>query len=395
MVNLDFRFAHTPRILFGAGTFARLPEVLAGFGRSALIVTGSRSLAESGRLSEFLLALSERGVAAATVAVQGEPSTELVDQIVTGHGQPLPDVVAAIGGGSVLDTGKAVSAMLPSGESVTDYLEGVGHGRPHPGRKVPLVAVPTTAGTGSEATKNAVISRVGRDGGFKKSLRHDRFVPDVALVDPELAMSCPPHITAACGLDAFTQLLESYVSTAASPLTDALAWSGLARLKDSLIPALREGRRNLPSRAGMAYAALLSGITLTNAGLGVVHGLASPLGAAFPIPHGVVCGTLVGVATRTNVDRILARPEKYPQALEKYARVGRLLAGHRSETPADDCRRLLMIIDRWVRETVMPRLGDYGIGADDLDSLAAAAGIKNNPVPLDKIDLRRLLSARL
>jgi len=395
MMNLNFGFTRTPRILFGAGTFARLPEVIHGFGRSALIVTGGRSLAESGRLAELLDALAVRGVTVATATVRGEPSPEQVDRLVADHRHPAPDVVAAVGGGSVLDAGKAIAAMLPSGESVTDYLEGVGQGRPHSGRKVPLVAVPTTAGTGSEATKNAVISQVGRAGGFKKSLRHDNFVPDVAVVDPELALTCPPHITAACGLDAFTQLLESYVSTAASPLTDALAWSGLARLRDSLLPAVREGRRDLAARSGMAYAALMSGITLANAGLGIVHGLASPLGAAFAVPHGVVCGTLVGAATRVNVTCMLDRPDKYPHVLEKYARVGRLLAGQRAETPAADCRRLLSIIDRWVRETGMPRLADYGIRAEDLDELSAAAGIKNNPVALAKADIRRLLGARL
>jgi alcohol dehydrogenase len=304
-------------------------------------------------------------------------------------------VVAAIGGGSVLDAGKAISAMLPSGDSVRDYLEGVGHGRPHSGRKVPLVAVPTTSGTGSEATKNAVISDIRREGGFKKSLRHDNFVPDAALLDPELVLSCPPDVSAACGMDAFTQLLESYVSTAASPLTDALAWSGLEKIRDCLVPSVTDGRHDLRAREGMAYAACVSGITLANAGLGAIHGLASPLGGAFPIPHGVVCGTLAGAALRLTMERLLDRPGNFDVALEKYARAGRLLAGSPSGTPANDCWRLVEIVEEWIEKLAIPRLGAYGTTAADLAGLARTAGIKYHPVPLGQGDLSRIMAERL
>ena len=189
------------------------------------------------------------------------------------------DVVLSTGGGSVIDAGKAVSAMLRVEGSVAEYLEDVGT-RKHPGTKVPFVAVPTTAGTGCEATRNAVLSRVGPDG-FKKSLRHDNFLPDAAVVDPVLTLSCPPDITAACGLDALTQLLESFVSTKASVLTDVLALSGLEHIGNSLVPACTNSGQDIDMRANLSYAALMSGITLTSAGLGTVHGFASSIGGLF------------------------------------------------------------------------------------------------------------------
>src|SRR5690606_22395692 len=202
-------------------------------------------------------------------SVATEPTPSIVDAAVNEFGDFSPEVVVAIGGGSVLDAGKAISAMLPLKAGVREYLEGVGS-RTHPGDKVPFIAVPTTSGTGSEATKNAVLSEVG-ERGFKRSLRHDRFVSDVAIVDPVLAVTCPKTVTATSGMDAFTQLLESYLSTAANPITDALALEGLRHVSRSLPLAVHDPG-NLSARCGMALASYLSGITLANAGLGLVHG---------------------------------------------------------------------------------------------------------------------------
>ena len=293
-----------------------------------------------------------------------------------------------------MDAGKAVSAMLLQEGSVVDYLEGVGTGVEHSGKKVPLVAVPTTAGTGSEATKNAVLSRPGPQG-FKKSLRHDNFVPDVVLLDPKLMLSCPPFITAACGMDAFTQLLESYVSTKASPMTDALALSGLEHIGASLVLACTHGAGDENVRASMAYAALMSGITLANAGLGLVHGLASAIGGGFDIPHGVVCGTLMGAVNAFTIQKLTAEQGPEHPALKKYARVGALLKGMQMGDVAQGCEMLLETIASWTETLKIPHLGEYGIRESDFDGILAGSGNKNNPLPLGADEIRGVLKERL
>lgn len=196
----------------------------------------------------------------------------------------------AIGGGSVIDCGKAVAAMLVEDGSVQDYLEGVGTRKPS-GAKIPFIAVPTTAGTGSEATKNAVVC--DRKEGYKKSLRHDAYMPDVAVIDPELTMTAPRPVTIACGLDAVSQLIESYTSTKANVFTDSLALTALSHASESLLPHCLDQGNDISLRGKMSYAALISGITLSHAGLGAVHGMAGPLGGLFPVPHGVTCGKLL------------------------------------------------------------------------------------------------------
>ena len=221
------------------------------------------------------------------------------------------DAVIGIGGGSALDAAKAIAGLLKPGNSVMDHLEGVGPELPYRGPATPFIAVPTTAGTGSEATKNAVLSLAGQ---FKKSFRDDQLVAEWAIVDPDLLATCPPHLIAADGMDAFTQLLESFVSTRANPMTDALARSGIMAVKDSLLSLYRE--QSATAREKMAYASLLSGICLAQTGLGSVHGLAAPLGAFFPIPHGVACGTLVATATAVNIAAMKAREPDNPGAAE-------------------------------------------------------------------------------
>lgn len=392
MVNVPFLFARAPRIVFGAGALKELANLLDAFGDSVLLVTGRGSLRDSGRLDDIENALKNRGIRSHHLCVEGEPSPDLVDEAVKRFGSTRIDAVAAIGGGSVVDAGKAVSAMLPLKRSVYDFLEGVGTGEAHEGCKVPLLAAPTTAGTGSEATKNAVLSRVGQEG-FKKSLRHDNFVPDVALVDPELALSSPFPVTAACGMDAFTQLLESFVSTHASPMTDALALSGIEQIVKNLLRACSKGAGDTGVRGAMAYGALLSGITLANAGLGVVHGLASPMGGAFPIPHGVVCGTLVGEATSATIDKLASSHGPDHPALRKYARVGVLMTGARDDTSG--LKMLVETLDAWTEELKIPRLGEYGVRESDLDGIAAKAGCKYNPAPLDPEEIKKVLLKRL
>jgi alcohol dehydrogenase class IV len=390
----DFRFARPPKIIFAAGAFGNLGQILSGFGKRVLLVTEGRFLETSGALASLFSDFSRSGIEVFHVCMEGEPSPDWVDETVSEHRDASVAAVVGIGGGSAVDAAKAVSAMLPQKRSVVDFLEGVGAGAEHDGRKVPCVAVPTTAGTGAEATKNAVLSRIG-PGGFKKSLRHDNFVPDVAVVDPELMLSCPRDVTAACGMDAFTQLLESYVSTGAPPMTDALALSGLEACARSLLRVCGEGAEDIGARADMAYAALLSGITLANAGLGVVHGLASPIGGLFEIPHGVVCGTLVAPATEATIRKLRETGSPTCEALRKYARVGAILTGSDPEGVDRGCDLLVETLQRWTKDLRIPTLADYGIAERDLDKIVEGAGNKNNPASLDEEEIREICLRRL
>ncbi len=389
----SFSFARIPEIIFGAGKFSLLTEKITYYGRRVILLTGGASFKNTERFGSLLDYFRDESIQFTHYVISGEPSPENIDAIVRDNMDKSDAVVVAIGGGSVVDAGKAVSAMLGKKESVTEYLEGVGS-RTHDGSKKPFIAVPTTSGTGSEATKNAVLSRIG-ERGFKKSLRHNNFSPDLALVDPELSLSCPPELTAACGMDAFTQLLESYVSTDASPMTDALAYSGISLLKDSLVPATGDGAGNIDVRSAMSYAALLSGITLANAGLGIVHGLASPIGSYYDIPHGVACGTLVGVATRINIDQLKFSGKAGEPGIEKYARIGKLLSGENCHNTRECCDYLIDHIATWIEMLNIPKLGKFGFGTADAAKIVAETGNKNNPVRLNEKDISRILAERI
>jgi len=393
MAIKPFDFYRTPRLVFGPGRVKELGQIVASYGSEILVVTGSESVDRTGNWKRCEESLRQASVRFHRYRFSGEPSPELVDTAVDEFARLSVDAVVAIGGGSVIDCGKAVAAMLPLGEPVTSYLEGVGT-KTHPGKTLPLIAVPTTAGTGSEATKNAVISKVGKNG-FKKSLRHDKFTPVCAMVDPELTLSCPPQVTAACGMDAFTQLLESYVSPQASPLTDALVLSGLEHIASVLVPASTDRGDDIQLRSSLAYAAFLSGVTLANAGLGIIHGLAAPLGGLFPTPHGIVCATLLAEACRMNIMRLRELRRTDDIMLVKFSRMGRILSGARDPDISTGCDLLLQKLDEWTRRLSIPRLGHYGVSESDLDALAAQAGQKSNPIQLGADDVKAVLRARL
>jgi alcohol dehydrogenase len=393
-----FSVARLPRIVFGAGRFADLPRLVSGYGRRALLVTGNKSLRNSARWPQLLDALKSAGVEVDSMSVEGEPSPHMVDKAVAAFERRKIEVVVGIGGGSALDAAKAIAGLLIPGNSVLDHLEGAGPEAPYRGPSVPFIAVPTTAGTGSEATKNAVLSVHG-EAGFKKSFRDEQLVAQLALVDPELLATCPPEIIAANGMDAFTQLLESCVSINASPFTDALAWSGMEAVRDGFFAAYAGG--NSPSaqagRARMAYGSLLSGITLAQAGLGSVHGLASPLGAFFPIPHGVVCGTLVAVATEVNVRALRARAPQ-SAALAKYAAAGRLLAADAGLSDEAARRRLIDVLHDWTDRLQLRTLGHYGVGEPDIGRIVANArgsSMKTNPLVLEDVEIAEVVRRRL
>ena len=391
-----FSIARLPRLVFGAGAVRGLAAEARRFGRRALLVTGAGSLRSGPHWPPLVADLSAAGIDWTDLAVAGEPSPALVDDAVAAHRRAPPDLVVGIGGGSAMDAAKAIAGLLPGGASVMDHLEGVGAGRAYDGPAVPFIAVPTTAGTGSEATKNAVLSRRGPDG-FKKSFRDERLVAQVAIVDPDLVASCPPAQIAANGLDAFTQLLEAFTSANANPFTDALAWSGLEAFARGFFHAWR-GRE--PAAAGgrdlLCYASLTSGIVLAQAGLGAVHGLASPLGAQFPIPHGVVCGTLVAEVTAANVRALAAQAPDHP-ALAKYARVARLLAPDASHAGPPETG-LADILREWTETLALPTLGAFGVTAADIPRIVAdsrGGSMKTNPLVLPDADLADILTRRL
>ena len=397
MLIQPFSITRMPRIEFGAGAIARLPELLGRYGRRVLLVTGTRSFQDSIHWQRLLTALDQATLRWEHCTVHDEPSPALVDEIVRRLQGTGIAVVAGIGGGSVLDAAKAVAGLLPSGDSVLDYLEGVGPERPYRGPALPVIAVPTTAGTGSEATKNAVLSVRGEHG-FKKSFRDERLVPEYALIDPDLLATCPPEQIAANAMDALTQLLESCVSLRANPFTDALVESGLNAIRQGLFAWYEGGEEEAADgRAQLAYAALISGICLAQTGLGAVHGLASPLGAFFPIPHGIVCGTLVAATTRANIDALRTRDPDNP-ARGKYARLGNLLSGRQHHNPRNARESLVLTLIDWTERLRLPRLGAFGIQETDLPRIvrhSRGSSMKTNPIVLSDEELLAILRQRL
>ncbi len=389
MIN-SFELVPFPKTRFGAGAANSLGELVRPYGGKVLLVTGNNSYSNSGFRTGIESSLKENSVAWERFIVSGEPSPSLIDNGAEQARRDSIEAIVAIGGGSVMDAGKAIAAMVCEVGGVKDFLEGVGTRLPS-GKRLPLVALPTTAGTGSEATKNAVISETGPNG-FKKSLRHDAFVPDLAVIDPLLTIECPDWITSTSGMDALTQLLESFLSNESGPFTDALALSGIERIGRSLEQVVTHPD-DIDARTDMSYAAYLSGITLANAGLGLVHGFAQPLGSLFPIPHGIVCGTLMAEVNRVTVDKIREiDPENH--VLRKLAAAGRAFIGDYglSEGEAVDrfTAEMLALTDR----LKIPKLSSFGLKRENFAAVIDQTGHKNHPVRLSAEELNAILAAR-
>ena len=383
MTAAGFEFATAGRIIAGAGRAADLPDVLAGLGTRVLVCAG----ANPARHDRLLAGL---GLPAAVFTVAGEPTVGLARAALAAARDHGADVVAAIGGGSVIDTAKAVAVLLGNGGDPLDYLEVVGAGQPITRPAAPCVAVPTTAGTGAEVTANAVLA--SPEHRVKASLRSPLMIPRVALVDPELTVSCPPPVTAASGMDALTQCLEPFVSPRASPVTDGLAREGLRRAAAGLRAAYADGG-DLTARADMSVCSLLGGMSLANAKLGAVHGLAGVIGGARPVPHGVACAALLAPVIEANVGVLQSGPVQ--PALPRYTEVARLLTGAPDASVEDGLA--------WIRETVarlaIPGLAAYGVRPGDVGEIAAAAArsssMQGNPVPLSDDDLQAIVLAAL
>ncbi len=382
-----FEFLSAGRIVFGSGVAASLGERARALGGRALVVTGR----DPERVAPLVDALRAAGLTLARFAVHGEP--RIADAIAArALGESVgAELVVACGGGSVLDLGKAAAALLANGADAFEFLEVVGRGRPLTRPALPLIAVPTTAGTGAEVTKNAVLA--SPEHRVKASLRHDSMLPAVALVDPMLTLSMPPSVTAATGLDALTQCLEPYVSCHSNPLTDAISLDGLRRGARALERAYRRGDE-LGAREDMALCSLFGGLSLANAKLGAVHGFAAPIGGRFDAPHGAVCARLLPLVMAANVRALRERDAESP-SLSRYDVVARAMTGSAAATAQDG----IAFVSELVSALSVPGLGSYGMTAADVpgivSSAAAASSMKGNPLVLTHSELTAILEASL
>lgn len=384
---MRFEFATAGRIVFGPGTLREAGTLAKEFGRCALVMTGH----DARRAEPLLAALREQGVGAVIFPVAGEPEVKTIDAGVSLAKQEGCELVISMGGGSALDAGKAIAAMLANPGELLDYLEVIGRGKSLPRPSVPFVAIPTTAGTGSEVTRNAVLA--SPEHRVKVSLRSPYMLPKVALVDPELTYDLPPAITASTGLDALTQLIEPFVSGRANAFTDALCEQGIGRAARSLRLACEQGR-NAAAREDMSVASLFGGLALANAGLGAVHGFAGPIGGMFPAPHGAVCAALLPHVMQVNL-RALRQRAPGGEALRRYTQVAQLLTGNRSASAEAGAE--------WVGALVsglqIPRLHTYGITHEHTPELvekaSAASSMKANPIVLTREEMADALERAL
>jgi len=381
-----FAFATAERIIFGCGTVRRLPQEAVGFGRSALVLTGSQPQ----RHTVVLEAIRRAGVAVTTHPICGEPTIENVQELTGVAGEAGADHVIAIGGGSVIDAAKAVAAMTTNPGDVLDYLEVVGAGRSLEQRPAPVIAVPTTAGAGAEVTRNAVLKVPDRS--VKVSMRHAWMLPRVALVDPELAVTMPAAVTAATGLDTLTQLLEAFISKKATPLTDGFCREGLLRAARSLERAWADGH-DIAARTDMSLAALLGGLALANAGLGAVHGFAGPLGGMIDVPHGVICARLLPEVLAANA-AVLERDGR-ADVIERLDEVARIVTGRPNARYSELVEWIRALCDR----LQTPPLRSFGLTADHIPQAVAKAkktsSMRGNPVGLPDDVLHAILEAAL
>jgi alcohol dehydrogenase class IV len=381
---MRFEFATATRIVFGSGSLLEVGDIAAGLGRRALVVIGSNSL----RAAALFGYLSQAGVSYTTFNVVGEPTTHIAHEGSLLAQRESCDMVIGLGGGSVIDAGKAIAALVRNPGDPLDYLEVIGRGQALSQPPVPYIAIPTTAGTGAEVTRNAVLG--SPEHRVKVSLRSPLMLPRVALIDPELTHSMPPHVTASTGLDALTQVLEPYVSYLATPITDAFCLDGLHRVARSLRKAYTNGD-DIYAREDMALVSLYGGLALANAKLGAVHGFAGPFGGMFDAPHGAVCAALLPHVMAANV-RVLQQRQPKSEALIRYDEIAQILTGSVDAFAEDGVE--------WVTELTtylqIPSLGAFGLTVDDFPELitkaAKSSSMKGNPIQLQPAELEGILT---
>ena len=381
----SFEFATANRILFGAGKLNELGKEIEGKGKRLLLVCGHSSDAIP-RVREILSSLHAE---VSEFQVHGEPTIDVVraGMEVARH----CDMVIGLGGGSVMDTGKAIAALVTNPGEITDYLEVVGRGQPLVNAPLPYIAIPTTAGTGTEVTRNAVIEATEQN--VKVSLRSPLMLPRVALIDPELTYHLPPEITAASGLDALTQCIEPFVSIKANPMTDAVCREGIRHAARCLRRAYENGS-DAEARQGMSFAALCGGLALANAGLGAVHGFAGPLGGMLHAPHGAICARLLPFVMEANLQALEKRQPGHP-AIERYREIAKLLTGDESATAQEG----IEWTSRIVNDLKIPNLIQLGISRaqfpEAVEKTLKSSSFKGNPIPLHAAELTEILEKAL
>jgi alcohol dehydrogenase class IV len=384
---MKFEFTTATRIIFGAGAVNDAGVIAGNFGRRALVVTGR----DATRADRLLTNLKSAGVGAATFPIVGEPELATVEQGTKLAKAEHCELVIGFGGGSAIDTAKAIAAMLTNDGELLDYIEIIGRGRALARPSAPFVAIPTTAGTGAEVTRNAVLASPEHK--VKVSLRSPLMLAKVAVVDPELTYDLPPALTASTGLDALTQLIEPFVCNRANPMTDGLCIEGLRRAARSLRIAFSKGQ-DKDAREDMAVASLFGGMALSNAGLGAVHGLAGPIGGSFHAPHGAICAALLPHVMAMNLRALRQRDPSGP-ALYRYEEAARSLAGD-MKAKADDG---LKWVHALVLDLKVPRLGSFGIQREHFPGLVAkaanASSMKANPIVLTPEELTEILEQAL
>jgi alcohol dehydrogenase class IV len=378
-----FEFATASQIIFGPGALKDIGDLSADMGHHAFLMTGKNA----DRAAPLVEILTKQGARITQFSIPKEPTTDLALAAVDRARRNVCDFVIGFGGGSVLDAGKVVAALLTNSGELMDYLEVIGRGQPLNRRPAPYIAIPTTAGTGAEVTRNAVLDSPGHR--VKVSMRNRFMLPDLALVDPELTYSMPPSLTAATGLDAFTQLLEAYVSLQANPMTDGICREGLQHAARSLKKAYSDGK-NVTARRDMCLASLFGGLALANAKLGAVHGFAGPIGGMYDAPHGALCAGLLPHVMEINIRALQSRNPQSP-AMNRYDEIARIITGSAKARATDGIT--------WVHDLCLalqaPRLADYGIVESDFQTIVAksqkASSMKGNPIALTDAELAEVL----
>ena len=376
---MRFEFATATQIVFGTGMLREAGKLARPWGRLALVVTGG-SLA---RAKPLLQSLEAEGIGTSTFPVAHEPTVTTVTEGLIAARACAAEMIIGFGGGSVIDAAKAIAGLFTNPGEPLDYLEVVGAGKPLLQPALPWLAIPTTAGTGAEVTRNAVIAVPERQ--LKVSLRSSHLFARIALIDPELTLDLPPAVTAATGMDALTQLLEAYVCNRANRMTDVLCREGLPRVAKALLAAWLNPHDGA-AREALSLGALWSGIALANAGLGAVHGFAGPIGGMFPAPHGAVCAALLGPVMATNIAALRGRAPDHP-ALRRYGEIARGLTGHVEATPEDG----VCFIESLVATLRIPKLRTFELTKDRIPEIVTqaqqASSMKANPVVLTPVEL--------
>jgi alcohol dehydrogenase class IV len=384
---MQFEFSTAGRIIFGCGISAEVPKIAVNYGTHVLLVAGHSVLS----LPQFIESLKDKNLHVTLYRTQGEPTVSTINNGKTQIKENKCDLVIGFGGGSTLDTAKAIAAMATNPGELLDYLEVIGQGKPLDFSPLPIIAIPTTSGTGSEVTRNAVIGSPEHQ--VKVSLRSSQMIPRIAVVDPELTYSVPKNITASTGMDALTQLIEPYTSNFSNPMTDSFCIEGIRRVSTSLVRAYKDGS-DKKARVDMSLASLYGGLALTNAKLGAVHGFAGAIGGLFPISHGVICAALLPHVVEGNIEALKNKSSHQPY-LKRYEMVAEILTNNPHAIFEDGIIYLKTLIE----DLNIPTLAAFGITTNDFPAIIEKArnssSMKGNPIELSEADMFVILNNAL